>query len=246
MKPSYRAQLARVRASYTDEKRADEARHDMPGRYVYRPLSFWITPFFLAFGWSANGVTVLSLGLALLLPGLALLGGLRGAGAVVMACFIFQVLDCVDGNIARTTGHHTHVGGMLDGLSSMLFWAAYFIAVGLLAQGEPHGLFTLYGRELGLGLALLLFMQRELEDTFAAYFDERVRWQPPVPHAPEVDLARWGRVLEHGIGFGGLLFAAVFARVGIFLALLATYQGVLFCLWLVRYCQAVRARSNEP
>ncbi len=246
MRRSYFDWLAQARASYTAEKRADEGRTDLPARYLYRPLSFWITPFFLALGWSANAVTLLSLGLALLLPGLALLGGWRGAGAVVAACFVFQVLDCVDGNVARTTGRHTRVGGMLDGLSTMLFWAAYFIAVGVLAQGEPQGLFARHGRELGLGLALLLLVQRELEDTFDQYFSERVRWQPSVPRAPKVDLAHWGRVLEHGMGFGGLLVAAVAGHIGLFLALLATYQGVLFILWLVRYVRAVRARRDEP
>lgn len=242
---NYQTRLAAVRASYTAAKRADEAHHDLPAYYIYRPLADWITPFFWAAGWSANAVSALSLGLALLLPALALLGGLAGAGAVVTACLLFQVLDCVDGSLARVTGRLTRVGALLDGISSLLYWAAYFAAAGLLAQGEPGGLLAAHGRELGLGLALLLFMQRELEDTYDGYFAERVRWQPPVPGAPQIDLARWGKVAEQAVAFGGLLLAAGLGRLGYFLALLALYQGTLFVVWLPRFLRALWARRAE-
>jgi phosphatidylglycerophosphate synthase len=242
----YFAQLAAIRASYTDDKRAEEARSDVPARYLYRPLSFPITPPFMMLGVSANGVTVLGILISAGVPLCALLGGLRGALAIALLSMFIQVLDCVDGNIARTTGKTSKAGRMLDGLGSLLFWASYFLGIGMLAAREPEPFFAAHGTELGLALALLLLVQRELEDTFDSYFGQRVRWQPPVPNAPELDLGRFGRVLEHVVGFGGLVLAAWLGRISTFLVLLGGYQCTLFVLWLVRYWRTVAERADEP
>ena len=47
--------------------------------------------------------------------------------------FIFLILDCVDGNIARTTKKSNKLGEFLDLFSGLLFWSVIFpsISIGL-------------------------------------------------------------------------------------------------------------------
>jgi len=242
----YRQLLAQVRASYSPEKARDESHSEFLAHVAYRPLSFWITPFFMMAGFTADAVTALGFVVALAMPVAALGLGSDGFWTVAGLGLLMQVLDCVDGNIARTTRRFSPVGPMLDGLCTLLFWALYFIAVGALAAAMPVGWIGPHGREIGLGLAVLQLAQRQMEDTFTDRFDERVRWEPPLPAAfPRWDLKRIGKPLEHVVAFGGLCVAGAFGAMHVFLGVLAVYQFGLFALWLPRYVFAVRARSRQ-
>jgi hypothetical protein len=243
----YRRLLAEVRASYPPEKAREEAHSELLAHLAFRPLSFWITPWFLLAGFTADAVTALGFVVALAMPAAALGLGPAGVWAVAGLGLLMQVLDCVDGNIARTTRRSSPAGPMLDGLCTLLFWALYFVAVGILAQTEPAGWMGRHGREIGLGLAVLHLAQRNMEDTFANLFDERVRWEPPLPAAlPRWDLKRVGRPLEQVVAFGGLCAAGLAGALHVFLGVMAVYQVGLFVLWLPRYVRAVRARSRLP
>lgn len=242
----YRRLLAEVRASYSVEKAREEAHSEFLAAVAYRPLSFWITPCFIMAGFTADAVTALGFAVALAMPAAALGLGASGFWPVAGLGLLMQVLDCVDGNIARTTGRFSPVGPMLDGLCSLMFWALYFIAVGILAQTTALGWTGLHGREIGLGLAVLQLAQRNMEDSFDEKFHERVRWEPPLPAAfPRWDLKRIGKPLEHVVAFGGLCVAGAFGAMHVFLGVLAVYQFGLFALWLPRYVIAVRARSRQ-
>lgn len=241
----YRQLLAATRSSYSAEKAAEERRNEIAAALVYRPVSFWITPLFLALGWTADAVSVLQLGFAVAMIGVACLGGLAGALAVVGLALAIQVLDCVDGNVARVSRHTTPVGTMIDGLCTLLFWALYFVAVGVLAHG-PGNWVAGHGREIGLALAALMLAQREAEDTFAGCFDERVRWTPPVADRSRF---RWlPKLAEQVLAFGGLAAAAALGRLDWFLGGLAVYQVTLLAVWLPRFSRAVyrRARPTPP
>lgn len=245
MLADYRQTLAQLRSSYTPEKRQAEASDELPSYYIYRPLSFFITPLFMAMGMSANGVTALSLAISLLLPLVAAFGGAHACAWMCGIALFIQVLDCVDGNIARVQGSSSSVGRMLDGIGTLVFWPMYFIGVGLLAARENTAFFAAHGLEIGLGLAALFLLQRELEDTFDSYFAERVRWTPPAPAAlPGLDFNRFGRVLEHGFSFGVLGVLAALSATHVFLVLLASYQALLFLIWLPRYIRALHARTR--
>jgi phosphatidylglycerophosphate synthase len=242
----YRQLLAQVRASYSPEKAREEADSEFIAYIAYRPLSFWITPCFMLAGFTADAVTALGFVVALAMPVAALGLGSNGFWAVAALGVAMQVLDCVDGNIARATRRFSPVGPMLDGLCTLLFWASYFIAVGALAAAMPVGWIGLHGREVGLGLAVLQLAQRQMEDTFTDRFDERVRWEPSLPAAlPRWDLKRIGKPLEQVVAFGGLCVAGAFGAMHLFLGVLAVYQVGLFALWLPRYVIAVRARSRQ-
>ncbi len=238
--------LAQVRRSHPPEKRAWEKREDFLGYLIYRPVSFVVTPFFLMAGVSADGATALGFAIAVAMPAIALAAGGAAYGWVAALAVAMLVLDCVDGNIARTTKRTSPVGAMLDGVGSLLFWAGYFIAVGALAQDSGGGWVARHGRELGLGLAVLLLAQREMEDSFDACCGERVRWEPPLPAgvATSFTLAHVGKPIEQLAAFGGLVAAGAAGKLPWFLAGVAAYQGGLFTLWLPRYVRAVAARSR--
>jgi hypothetical protein len=57
----YRGLVRAARRSYTEDKHRSEASTDVPSFLVYRPLSFWLTPLFVACGAPATAVTVLGL-----------------------------------------------------------------------------------------------------------------------------------------------------------------------------------------
>ncbi len=243
----YRRLLAEVRQSYTPEKRAEEKRADFLAFLIYRPVSFFVTPFFLMLGISADGATALGFGIAVAMPVLAWWAGAAACTGVALLALAMMVLDCVDGNIARVSGRSSPVGGMLDGCCTLLFWAGYFIAVGALAYQPDGGWIARHGRETGLVLAVLMLAQRELEDSFEACAQERVRWEPPLPGAVAgagVSLACIGRPVEQVVAIGGLAVAGTLGALPWFAGGLAVYQLGLLALWLPRYVRAVSARSR--
>lgn len=239
----YRRRYAEIRRSYTPEKAADERRNELLAHLFYRPVSFGVTPLFLAAGFSADGITVLAFAGAALLPVLALGLGAAAWPWVVAIAIGIQVLDCVDGNIARATGRSSAVGGLLDSLTTVFFWSFYFCAVGFLAYGEGAGWIGRHGRELGLALAALFLGQRQMEDTHASYLAERVRFAPPAPPGvPAFDVGQVAKVLEHVAAFGGLAVAGALGWIGPFFAVIALYQSGATALWLVRFARKLLAQ----
>ncbi len=240
----YRRLLAEVRASYSPEKAAEEKRSEFLAYLIYRPLSFFLTPLFLAAGLSADAVTLAMFAGAAALPVVAWWGGAHAYLGVVAIALGLQVLDCVDGNIARVTRRFSPVGGMLDGLCTMLFWALFFFTVGILAQHEGSGWVARHGREIGLGLAALLLAQREMEDTFDNCFGERVRTEPTLPAVAGFELRQVAKLAEQLLAFGGLALAGARGWTGFFLGGLAVYQVSVFTLWLPRFGRAVWRRRG--
>ena len=55
--------------------------------------------------------------------------------------FCFHVLDCVDGNMARTAGTASKLGGLVDGFVDLSFWCLLFLSLGLLVERAGGGIF---------------------------------------------------------------------------------------------------------
>ena len=122
-----------IRQSYDADKAVEERYTEWAVYYVYRPLSFQITPFFLHLSFSPSNVTFISLVLAISLPFMALwlpapffFVGLMG--------LIISVLDCVDGNIARVTGQTSRAGGYFDFLTDILYRVLMYLSIGLIVS----------------------------------------------------------------------------------------------------------------
>jgi len=242
---SYLAACRRVRTALPPTKAAEERATDPLAHWIYRPLSVWITPLFLALRISADGVTLLSIGVAAALPLAAWTGGWIGGMAVGAAALAFMVLDCVDGSVARVTGERSGIGDFLDGVASHLFWVAAFVAVGVLAQAEGAGWIGRHGREIGLAVAALMLWQRRTEDRYEAAFRERVDFAPQLPAARGGPaLGTVFRALEHGVILAGPPVAAALGGVHWLLAGMAIYQTGATAWWLVRFGRdAARRRA---
>lgn len=115
------------------EKRA-EAKHDLFAFYIGRPLSYVLTVPFLYINISPNAVSLLSLipvliGFILMSVGtsktLLLLGWLM--------FFIWNLLDGVDGNIARYKKEYSKYGSVYDAMSGYFAMVLSYFAWGIAA-----------------------------------------------------------------------------------------------------------------
>jgi len=103
-------------------------------RWVLRPLSYPVSWLFLRWGWSANAVSYLSAGVALLGGVFLSLPYLRFQvlGAVLLN--FFAVLDCADGNIARVTETTGPWGAWADALGGYVAYVVTLLGSGMAAE----------------------------------------------------------------------------------------------------------------
>lgn len=166
--------IADVRTSYTAAKRQDELDNEVAYFLIYRPVSVWLTPPLLALGIPATAVTGLSLLLALAMPLAALEVGARAYLAVGLLAVAVHVLDCLDGNIARTSGKTSAPGALFDGFTDHAFWVLYFATLGLLVDGQGASFWGGHGLHVSLGLILLVMLNRELRDAYSRFYGEEI------------------------------------------------------------------------
>jgi hypothetical protein len=107
-------------------------------RYVFRPAGFGLTWVAVRTGWTSEGVSWLSglVGLA----GCALL--VSGSQQLVLAgiglLFLFNLLDCVDGSLARTLKTQNPYGRFLDSVCGGVIDLAFWGIVGIMAFQHPQ------------------------------------------------------------------------------------------------------------
>jgi phosphatidylglycerophosphate synthase len=137
--------IKEIRSSLSPEKR----RADGPWTtLVLRPLSYPAAWLFIRLGFSPNAVTYLSAllciaGFACLAAGSALCAWI-GFGLF----FLFGILDCVDGNMARVLKKTGPWGEWVDALGGYTAYATMLLAIGVAADAQS-------GASLpGIGLAL--------------------------------------------------------------------------------------------
>jgi phosphatidylglycerophosphate synthase len=128
--------LAQIAASLPAEKR----RADSPlVRILYRPLSFLAAKLFLGLGWSQNAVTYLSA--VLCVAGFVLLasGPLWAAWLGMGVFFLFAVLDCTDGNMARVRKTDSPWGEWVDAFGGYTAYTTVLLGAGAAAQAQSAG-----------------------------------------------------------------------------------------------------------
>jgi phosphatidylglycerophosphate synthase len=155
-----RYSLADVRRSYTPAKARAELRGELPAYLLYRPLSFPIAWLLLRLGVPTIAVTAGCGALAVAVLAAAISGGAHAYLCVAGCGLAFHVLDCVDGNMARTTGEASRFGALLDGLCDYAFWSALLCALGVLAGNVP----------LGMGCAIVVLLGRDVRQHYALLF----------------------------------------------------------------------------
>lgn len=120
--------MREIRMSLTGEKKAADG---IWSTYILRPLSMPLTWLALRMGLSANAVSWWSALFAL--AGGILLGlpGFRLPAIGILLLFIFSVLDCVDGNVARVSGTASPWGGWSDAIVGFIAYTAIFFGSGV-------------------------------------------------------------------------------------------------------------------
>jgi phosphatidylglycerophosphate synthase len=127
----YKFSYRQVRENFENSRKKGFENAVFTDKFVYRPLSFAMTPLFLNAGVRPNTITVFRLVLGFLGSLLFLLKGLELAAFAVL--FVAVVLDYVDGNVARITRSTTYYGKFLDSFSDNFIFVLQIplIALGL-------------------------------------------------------------------------------------------------------------------
>lgn len=120
----------KILASYTPEKMKWDRRYPWIG-FVLRPISFPLTYLACSLGLSANAVTHITVVTAVIACGFLAAGNIVFGGIFLIAT---NLIDCVDGNIARLRGPRPP-GWFLDAVASHpYYWCYFFMGVGLIRE----------------------------------------------------------------------------------------------------------------
>jgi phosphatidylglycerophosphate synthase len=225
---------AAVDAATPPEKRDDIRRNQPLVYYLYRPIGLRLCVAAARRGISPDRVTcgglVLSLLTPLLVGGAAAAAGERASlvGGVVLALVMaaLEVLDCVDGDLARFAGKESAFGAWLDGFADQVKKLAVFICLGGLTQWGGEAVLpgvARHGLALGLAAALAMLLARFVRDSAAAAMPEPVY---PFRHAgPSSPRQRLFHRLAGLESFASLILpvAAVAGGVDLFLLAWAVY-----------------------
>lgn len=130
--------MKEITASYTPEKRKDTS---FWARILSRPLSFPMTYVLINMGLSANCVSVISIFVAVGACGL-IMAGKQLAWTGVVLFLLWDVFDCIDGNIARVKKTASLLGEYMDAISGYTAPAFIYLSIGVAAYNEP-GVITL-------------------------------------------------------------------------------------------------------
>ncbi|GHV70298.1 hypothetical protein AGMMS49928_17550 [Spirochaetia bacterium] len=120
--------LKDITNSITPEKRAADG---FWTRFVLRYLSFPLTWLALKLRLRANTVSYISVIFSIAGGILFSLEGFFFPLWGILAFFVFSILDCVDGNIARVTGTAGPWGGWADAVMGFVAYTSIFIATGV-------------------------------------------------------------------------------------------------------------------
>jgi len=123
-----------IRDTYNEEKKRRDL---LLVRYLYRPVSFFLTIPFLRLGMSANQGTLMNFLLLLVAMFLLVVGvdTLTLIGAVIY--LLLFITDCIDGNIARYKQQRSYFGKVADGLvDTLVYYIFISIALGNIASGS--------------------------------------------------------------------------------------------------------------
>ena len=124
-----------IEAKTMSPEKRQEAKKDLFAFYIGRPLSYLLTIPFINTSITPNQVSYLSLlplglglGLMLLVPTLA------GQVLAWLCFFLWNLLDGVDGNLARYKGISSPMGSVVDAMSGYAAMFISYLAMGVAAS----------------------------------------------------------------------------------------------------------------
>jgi phosphatidylglycerophosphate synthase len=184
-------------------------------RVLLRPLSFPAAWLGLAFGLSPNGMSWLSAFIAV--AGGVLLGWFDGLWqwAGIFLFFVFSVLDCADGNMARTIKQPNPWGSWTDAVGGYIAYTASLLSLGLAAErmaglsGRAAGLYVFLG---GFSAAVNMLMRAAVQFHKRAASDQGATppagREPPEEHEPAAGpgAEKW---ISENLGVTGIMAPAI-------------------------------------
>ncbi len=143
-------------------------------RYVYRPIGLLLTWLLIRLGLTSEMVSWFS-GLAGILGLFCLLGhDIQTIWIGVGLLIFFNLLDCVDGSIARTMKTENPYGKFLDSVIGDVVNYAFWGIVGVMTYKHPNMLYgtlgfvskTLWGLSMGCSCAFFYILLRQIEQQY--------------------------------------------------------------------------------
>ena len=193
-------------------------------RLFARPVSNLITPFFHNTGWTANGVTVARIPLAIAGVSLLAIPNPQYWMFSAVIFYVCYVLDCVDGNLARIQNDASYLGKFLDGISDAIYgiFVGFSMGIGLwLYLGETTALF------IGAFATIASIVNHYLRSRLSFFAGWMVSLTGPLTEA-ELSAARRPRAIQEkcsGVSVNSFFF--------VFLALFVPHWGGLIFLSLL-------------
>ena len=211
-------------SEYRRGKLKAELRGDWAVAVFYRLPSMLLIVPLARLGVAPVAVTVAALVVALaMLPAAFLPSVPLASTAVVCLAIAFQVLDCVDGGLARATGGASVRGATFDFLVDMVQWGVLYASIGILADRAGEG--GAFWSAIGLAAGWSRLFARVVRDA-----GERAETCTPAPavEAKQEQVTFTGLILALLAGLSGLI--------PVLLALaLATGHLAILTLFLLAY-----------
>lgn len=222
-------------------------------RIFYRPVSFFCSAFFCNIDWTANMVSYLSACIALLAC-LCFVLGTPIEGAILINFWL--VLDCADGNIARSVRKECY-GDFADSISSYICVGLMFSCMGfsayrtggiLFAPGSPW--IILIGALAGSSDSLMRLVYQKFLNSTVAQGIEINRSEDPEQQSR---INRIRMKVDAYVSLGGflpfvVLLGSIFHFLDLVCVLWLAYYGLCFlasALYLVHKTFVVNRKLQE-
>lgn len=155
------------------QKRAYE-RYLPLSRYLFRPVGFWLTWAAVRAGLTSEAVSWLSGVVGLTGCALLVSGSHQALTVGLGLLFAFNLLDCIDGSLARTMKTQNPYGRFLDSVCGGVIDVGFWAVVGIMAFRHPELLFwpdpfgygPLFWLAIGGGVCFLYQVLSLIEDRF--------------------------------------------------------------------------------
>lgn len=137
--------------------------------YIFTIISFLVTPLFLIFNISANYVTLINLIIGSFSIFFLISTEYNSFALGIIIYFIFRILDCVDGNVARITEKTSFFGRFCDSTLDIFYESFFILALGFYSLNylNSENLFF-----IGILASLLSMSNTFIYDKYASL----IRW----------------------------------------------------------------------
>lgn len=136
------------------ESKRKMAKNDIFAFYIGRPISYWISMLFLPFSITPNQISYISL-IPLIFAALIMCIATHTSALYCswVLFFVWNILDGVDGNIARYKKQFSDIGSVVDAMIGYVAMFLTFFSVGIAASNiENTSIYIILGALSGVSL----------------------------------------------------------------------------------------------